>query len=188
MAMRTISKEHLQQLAGSGKMIFTESGEIFSPSQNVSPVTGVEPEQVPPPIPAPLAPPVVTPVVHVAPTEVIMRPEIVVQAPAVTVNAPDMQPIATALHTLQNSIMESIGAIQIPAPVVNVPAPVVTANMESPPPPAVHVQVDMASVAYAVQSVATAIANRPTTASWRFTVTRDHAGAIEEVTAIKTEG
>lgn len=197
---RTISRERFDQLAGGGKEIITESSEPSGLSPDVALEAGVE-QQQPATSPEAVAPPatpiisVEAPVVNVeapaitveAPV-VTLRPEIIVQAPDVIVNAPDMKPIADALAEMHDGIMESIGAIQIPQPQVTVEpqqAPDMTPIAEA-----------MLKVAEAVQAkpdhseaileMVRKIADRPTTATWSFDITRDNNGNIASVQAVKS--
>lgn len=195
MAPRVISREKFDQLANAGKEIITESSEPSSLSLDVALEAGVEPEPATSPEPA-AAPPaaptinveVAAPNINVPPAEVTLRPEIIVQAPEVIVNAPDMKPIADAMAEMHDGIMESIGAIQIPQPQVTVEpqqAPDMTPIAEA-----------MLKVAEAVQAkpdhseaileMVRKIADRPTTATWSFDITRDNNGNIASVQAVKS--
>lgn len=192
---RTISRERFDQLANVGKEIITESSEPSGLSPDVALEAGVEQQQPatsPEPAAAPPAAPtinveVAAPNINVPPAEVTIRPEITVQAPDVVVNAPDMRPIADALAEMHDGIMESIGAIQIPQPQVTVEpqqAPDMTPIAEA-----------MLKVAEAVQAkpdhseaikdLLQKIADRPTTATWSFDITRDNNGNITKVQAHK---
>lgn len=193
MAPRTISRERFDQLAGGGKEIITESSVPSGLSPDVALEAGVEQQQpaTSPEAVAPPAAPVISveaPVVNVEAPVVTLRPEIIVQAPDVIVNAPDMKPIADALADMHDGIMESIGAIQIPRPQITVEpqqAPDMTPIADA-----------MLLMAEAIQSkpdhigeiteLIRKIADRPTTATWLFDITRDNNGNISSVQAVKS--
>lgn len=192
---RTISRERFDQLAGVGKEIITESSEPSGLSPDVALEAGVEQQQPatsPEPAAAPPAAPtinveVAAPNINVPPAEVTIRPEITVQAPDVVVNAPDMRPIADALAEMHDGIMESIEAIQIPAPQITV-EPQTAPDMT----PIADAMLLMAEAIQAkpdhsetIKDLLQKIADRPTTATWSFDITRDNNGNIASVQAHK---
>jgi len=116
-----------------------------------------------------IIPPIEIPAIHVAPANV-------------NVAAPDMQPVADVLAGMGDAINKSIESI--PAPQIQVAA------------------TDMQPVADAINSMASAInskpdhsesikdllqkiADRPTTAQWSFSITRDSHGNMANVQAVK---
>lgn len=127
-----------------------------------------------------------TPEIIINPPEINLTPTINVEMPTINVPELNMQPVADAIDQAHKTIIESIA--QIPSPQITVEpqqAPDMTPISDA-----------MLKVAEAVQAkpdhseaikdLLQKIADRPTTATWSFDITRDNNGNIASVQAVKS--
>lgn len=90
-------------------------------------------------------------------------------------NAPDLSPVTEAIAGLGQAMLEGLGRVTVQPPAVNVSPPLI----------------DLSIVAESIDRLTRAVeASRPATntepLSWKFTITRNRTGAIEEVTASRS--
>lgn len=126
-----------------------------------------------------------TPEIIINPPEINLTPTINVEMPTINVPELNMQPVADAITKSHQSIIESIA--QISAPQITVepqPAPDMT--------PVADAMLLMAEAiqakpdhSEAIKDLLQKIADRATTATWSFDITRDNNGNIASVQAHK---